>query len=94
MGEVVNSGNGKGITIGNLAEKIAELMGKKRVRLITDEKRVRPEASEVYQLVCDNGKAKALLGWQPKISLDKGLRSTIAYVKRHKEIYKAEAYNV
>jgi NAD dependent epimerase/dehydratase len=94
IGEVINIGNGKGVTIGELAEKITTLIDKPNLKISCDENRIRPEKSEVMELICDNSKAKKLLGWEPKHSLDEGLRETINWIKEHQKLYKSNIYNV
>ena len=42
IGEVINTGNGKSITIGELTEKIISLIDKPDVQISCDEKRIRP----------------------------------------------------
>ena len=84
-GEVINVGSGKGIAVGDLAREIARLMGKKRLRVVIEPARKRPGASEVMRLICDNRKAKRLLGWEPRIPLAEGLARTIEYIVRHGE---------
>jgi NAD dependent epimerase/dehydratase len=93
VGEVINVGYGKGISIGELAKTIADLMGRD-VKVVSDAKRVRPENSEVFKLVCANSKAKDLAGWQPSYSLKDGLKETIAFIETHMHLYKADSYNV
>jgi len=56
--------------------------------------RNRPEKSEVERLLCDNSKAKKLLGWEPKISFDDGLKRTIEWISNNIALYKSELYNV
>jgi len=92
-GEIINIGNGKGITIGELAEKILHLMDSAST-IRTDEGRIRPEKSEVMQLICDNSKAKKLLGWSPHYSLDDGLKETITWITQNRHIYKSKKYNL
>lgn len=94
IGEVINTGNGTGITIGELSEKITSLIEIPGLKVFVDEKRIRPEKSEVMELICDNSKAKKLLGWEPKYSLEEGLRETINWIKEHKKLYKPGIYNV
>jgi NAD dependent epimerase/dehydratase len=91
VGEVINVGNGKGIAIGDLAKKIISLIDPK-IKIISDESRVRPEKSEVLQLLCSNQKAKDLLGWEPKYSLEHGLKEAIAFIKDHIDLYKTDHY--
>jgi len=93
IGEEINIGSGFEISISDLAEKIVCLVGKE-VKLIKDEKRVRPEKSEVERLLADNSKARKLLGWSPRVSLDAGLKMTIEWIKDHPDSYKPDTYNV
>jgi len=92
-GEVINIGSGREISIGDLAYKIASLMDK-NVDIISDAGRIRPEKSEVNRLLADNTKAKKLLQWEPKISLDEGLSKTIKWISEHVNSYKVNIYNV
>jgi len=93
IGEVINVGSGFGITVGDLVNKIFSIMGK-QVEVLLDESRVRPEKSEVMQLIADNSKAKELAGWQPTVSFDDGLKLTIEWIKDHINNYKTDIYNV
>jgi NAD dependent epimerase/dehydratase len=92
-GEVINIGSGQGISIGDLAKKIIQIVNKD-IKIISESKRYRPEKSEVMELVCNNEKAKSLLSWVPKISLDDGLAQTVEFIKSHIEFYKPEIYNI
>jgi NAD dependent epimerase/dehydratase len=95
LGQVINVGTGKGITIGDLASRILAVMGlEDRCRVARDEARVRPEKSEVLELLCDNSLASKLLGWSPRVSLDDGLARVVDYVRAHADRYKTEVYNV
>ena len=93
VGEVINVGYGKSVSIGELAEKIVAIVGGKK-QIVTEDARVRPEASEVLELLCDHRKAKALLGWQPQVSLEAGLERTVHYIRDNLSLYKPEIYNV
>ena len=92
IGEVINIGSNFEISIRDLANKIISLAGK-NAEIITDIVRVRPQDSEVERLWCDNTKAKRLLGWEPNISLDEGLKRTIEWISKHIDLYKPELYN-
>lgn len=92
-GELVNIGFGKGITIGDLAEIVIKLIGKD-VRIVCDEARVRPTNSEVMELVCANAKAKQLIGWEPRYSLEEGLKETIGFIEANLDRFKSDLYNV
>ena len=99
FGEVINLGSNFEISIGDTVELIAEKMGKK-VKIISDEDRMRPEKSEVQRLWASNEKAKELLNWSPEYSgLDgfaRGIEKTIAWFEAPKnlEAYKSDRYNI
>lgn len=93
VGEIINIGSGTAITIGELVQKVAEMLGGGKEIVIEDE-RQRPEASEVMRLICDNRRAKELLGWEPQVSLDEGLARTIDFIRKHLDRYKPQIYNV
>lgn len=93
VGEVVNIGRGAGVTIGELATTILALMNcQKSVVLDTD--RLRPTNSEVFTLICDNTKARDLMGWTPRYALQEGLLEVIAFVTAHIHLYKTGHYNI
>jgi nucleoside-diphosphate-sugar epimerase len=77
VGETINFGSGSEIKIKNLVFLIAKVMGK-RAKIVEDPTRFRPY--DVERLLCDNTKAKTLLGWTPKTSLEEGLKITIDWV--------------
>jgi dTDP-glucose 4,6-dehydratase len=82
IGEVINIGCGREISIGELAQVILSIIGKK-AEIFKEDRRVRPETSEVERLMCDNSKASKLLGWEPRTSLKEGLSRTIDWFKSH-----------
>lgn len=92
-GEVINIGTGAGHTVGDLATTILTLMNCTKP-IIVDENRVRPGESEVFKLVCDSTKARSLVGWSPKVSLEEGLLQTIEFVSRHIHLFKPEFYTL
>ncbi len=92
IGEVVNIGSNFEISIGDLVSKISSILGIK-INVIQDKGRVRPKNSEVNRLLCDNTKAKNILGWKPKVTLDEGLGLTIDWVKNNLDSFKKDIYN-
>jgi len=48
----------------------------------------------VEKLIADNSKAKELLDWKPKVSLDEGLRRTIEWFSQFQGRYRPEIYNI
>jgi NDP-hexose 4,6-dehydratase len=78
VGELFNCGPGDDISIGQLAEDIAALMGIE-ADIVEDAQRLRPKDSEVMRLVCDASKLRERTGWQPLYTRNDGLRETITW---------------
>jgi len=95
MGEVVNLGSNFEISIGDLVQKIAGIMGK-TIEVGREPARMRPEKSEVERLWADNSKALALLGWIPEYTLDQGLKETIEWFTApgNMQFYKPDMYTI
>lgn len=92
-GEVTNLGSNQEISIGDLARLTAKLM-KKRIKIISDKKRIRPEESEVLRLCCDNTKVRTKTKWRPRYSLPHGIQKTIQWFKMNHRLYKADLFNL
>jgi nucleoside-diphosphate-sugar epimerase len=88
IGEVINIGSGQEISIGELAQLILSIMGKE-AEILAEDRRIRPEKSEVERLMCDNSRARELLCWEPMVTLKEGLRRTIDWFKAHAGEYKS-----
>jgi nucleoside-diphosphate-sugar epimerase len=93
VGQVVNLGTGTEISIGDAAERVLRLL-ERDIPVTLDEKRLRPPDSEVERLVAGTGKAKRLLGWEPEVEFDEGLRRTIDWLSGSLGAYKPSLYNV
>tara|TARA_B100001123_G_C15149741_1_gene963033 strand:+ start:159 stop:1154 length:996 start_codon:yes stop_codon:yes gene_type:complete len=98
-GEIINIGSGFEISIKDLIKEISELMNK-RIKIISDKKRIRPKKSEVNRLLADNKKAKEILNWETKYKnldgLRKGLIQTIQWFKSNEYINnnQSKEYNI
>jgi NAD dependent epimerase/dehydratase len=94
LGEVINIGNDKGISILDLTHLILRIMDKGNLEIICEEKRIRPEKSEVYKLICNSQKARKLFSWEPKYTLRYGLEKTISWTERNIQRMKTRIYNI
>jgi len=92
-GETINLGTGSEVSIGDLAREIINLIGRD-VRIQIDPARLRPEKSEVFRLLSDNRKAKALLNWEPQYTIRQGLEKTIAWVSDNLHHFRSGEYHV
>lgn len=99
VGEVVNVGTGYEISIGELAAMIADIMSID-ANIVTDEKRYRPEKSEVDRLCANSEKAVKLIGWAPEFvgrgGLRRALAETVSWFRDPENLrhYKADIYNI
>ena len=93
VGQTINLGSGKEISIGDLAKIIAGKLGKS-LQIEQDDSRLRPLGSEVKRLLADNRLASELLGWEPVIDLDKGLDITIEWMEQNLPKYRLGVYTV
>jgi NAD dependent epimerase/dehydratase len=93
VGQVVNVGTGSAISIGDLAQRLIDMVNPK-ARVVSVEERVRPDRSEVMRLVCGNAKARELTGWAPSVPLDEGLARTVEFVRANLDSYRTDLYTV
>jgi NAD dependent epimerase/dehydratase len=92
VGRVTNIGNGKGITIGELARLVAETAGRPEIAIVEDVKRLRPAKSEVFELVADATYARTHCGWKPQVSLREGLAEVVEYVRENLHRFDVDRY--
>lgn len=99
VGKVVNGGTGSEISIKNLVSLIMRLTNRS-AEIICDEKRLRPEKSEVERLLADNSLLRELTGWKPQYAglegLEAGLAKTIAWFqdKENIKFYPQNIFNI
>jgi len=93
VGETINLASGREISVGDLAQLIARI-AERPIELESDAQRVRPEATEVERLLGDGTKARRLLGWEPRVTLEDGLARTIAWIAAHLELFRPAVYVV
>ncbi len=95
IGEEVNIASNYEISMRDTLELIAKIM-KSDVQFVEDEQRLRPAKSEVFRLWGDNTKIKALTGFEPEYSIEKGLTETINWFVKPENLakYKAGIYNL
>lgn len=73
-GQIINAGLGKDISINELAFMITK--DKKKIKHVSHH---HPQ-SEIQKLLCDYSKAKQILGWKPKTSLEEGIHKTKKHI--------------
>lgn len=74
-GHIVNAGLGYDISVNDLAKLVIE--DESRIKHV---EHIHPQ-SEIQKLLCNSSKAKQLLSWEPKTSLQQGLKLTEEWIK-------------
>jgi len=95
IGETVNIGSNFETSIGDVLNVIKEIMHN-NVKVVTDQARFRPRNSEVYRLWCNNTKIQKLTKFVPEVTIQEGLKRTIAWFIKPENLkkYKTDIYNV
>lgn len=95
IGQEVNLATNSEISIGDLAQKIINIINPE-AKIISDDQRLRPGKSEVERLFGDNSKIKKTTSWEPGYSLDEGLEETIEWFDNteNRKSYKSYIYNI
>ena len=83
-GRTIQLGTGRTTSIGELFNIACRLTGMEATT-ITDENRLRPDASEVMVLQSDPTLARELLGWEATTSLEDGIAATIDWLRSQPE---------
>ncbi len=81
--EIMNLGGHESISINGLIHKLEEIIGKPAV--IEHQPVVK---ADMLANLADIGKARRLLDWEPEVSLDEGLRRTVAWYQAEREFLK------
>jgi len=75
-GEVINVATGRQISISELAKTLGEIIGVTAAPVHIDS---RP--GDVRDSLADISKAKAILGYEPTVGLEEGLRKTVDWYR-------------
>jgi UDP-glucose 4-epimerase len=75
-GELINVGSGTELSVNELFTKLKDITGSRY-----DPVYAAARPGELQRIVVDPSKAAAVLGWKPQVSLDEGLKHTVAYFK-------------
>ena len=79
-GETFNISTGIDVSVAAVVDLVGELVGRK-LEVRTDETRLRPERSEVFQLLGSSAKLRAAYGWEPRMSFRDGIRAVIEWME-------------
>ena len=91
LGKTLQLGTGSDVSVREIVDRVAGLLGK-GLDVEVDEQRIRPEASEVQQLLSSPERMRELTAWEPEVDLDDGLSRTIAWIEAHLDRYRVDDY--
>jgi NAD dependent epimerase/dehydratase len=92
-GRVLQLGTGRAVSIAELFSMACRVVGTEAVPKLED-RRLRPDASEVLVLESDAALAKEVLGWQATRSLEEGLRQTAEWLRHNLAHYRTDFFHV
>jgi NAD dependent epimerase/dehydratase len=92
-GETIQLGTGMMVSIQDMVDVALKITGR-HARVVTDERRLRPDASEVLVLLSDPSRAKSLLGWEPRVSFEAGLSMFATWLKTNRDAYQVDYLHV
>ena len=93
IGQTVNLGSGREISVGQVVERILQLVGR-ALPVMSVVERARPETSEVTRLLSDPSRAYRLIGWAPRVSFEEGLRQVIEFLRPRPTWTRLQEYEI
>jgi len=90
-GQVVNIGSGEEWSIEQTAKMLMEACDRK-VSIVSDDQRLRPETSEVNRLLADATRLNKLTGWKPQVQMLDGLKKTVKWIRANLKHFNPTSY--
>jgi NAD dependent epimerase/dehydratase len=92
-GGTFNIATGVDVSVQDVVDMVGELLGRELVAHSTEE-RMRPENSEVHQLLGDATKLREATGWAPRTELREGLAAVIEWMTGTSLVARSATYEV
>ena len=92
IGRTVHLGTGRDISIGDLVKLAIETL-RVDAEVVSEDERMRPEKSEVGELLSDPSLAAEILDWKPKVSLEQGIATTATWLTENLARYNVDRYS-
>ena len=73
-GETVNLGWGRGVSVNDIVRTLAKLLGTSIEPIHAE-----PRKGEVQRIYLDASRARAVLGWEPQVPFEEGLKRTLEW---------------
>ena len=92
-GTTTQLGTGRSVSIAELFEVCRRVTGCD-ARVVQDPRRLRPDASEVLELLSDPALAAERLGWKAEVSLEEGIERTADWIRESPALFHSELLHV
>jgi len=92
IGRTIHLGTGRDISVGDLV-KLAITTLKVDAEVVSEDERMRPEKSEVRELLSDSSLAAEILHWKPSVSLEQGIAATAKWLTENLARYNVDCYS-
>jgi len=79
---VICVGSAREVTVPEIYEALSSLTGNK-----VEPRREPLRPGEIHRICISGGKAKDVLGWEPTVPFEEGLRRLVEYIKTHRDRY-------
>ena len=93
VGETLQLGTGEDVSVGELIQAAESLLGRD-LEVVQEERRVRPERSEVSRLISDPSRMTEATGWRAEVPLGEGLERTMRWLADRPPMQAAENYAI
>jgi NAD dependent epimerase/dehydratase len=93
VGETLQLGTGDDVSVGELIQAVQSLV-ERDLEVVQEDRRVRPEKSEVSRLVSDPSRMTEATGWRAEVALEEGLEKTMRWLADRPPIQPAEKYAI
>jgi dTDP-L-rhamnose 4-epimerase len=88
VGSAINVGSGRSVSIGEIARRLASIL---RCPSLAPEVTNRYRVGDIRHCFADIGRARALLGYEPLVELDRGLERLGHWLRAEKPVDRTEA---
>ncbi|MCP4603633.1 MAG: NAD-dependent epimerase/dehydratase family protein, partial [Proteobacteria bacterium] len=92
-GATIQLGTGTSVSIEELFHACCKALDAEAT-VVQEEERFRPNKGEVMNLLSDPSLARQVLGWEPRVSLEEGLRKTAKWLDENLHRYQVGSYHV
>ncbi len=84
-GEIINIGTSKAWKMKEILHLIKKETNTEHKKVVLDKSRLRP--NDVDTLVADFKKARKILNWKPKITLNEGIQKTLTWFNKNDQMW-------